>query len=166
QPVLAHELGPRLRRVPRDLRAPHRLHPRDQVMVRWALLAAGPAACGPKPSATPHAMTTPHETFLASCRAELAEARTDISAIKSAGKKTVETVLAPCARVLPVVDRWSSRATFPSEAHPDARLRDAAEACVKDPAAFRAEYKLDRAPHDGMAAVPAAPHEDPETKRF
>src|SRR5262249_41110123 len=166
QAVHAHDLGPRLRRVPRDLRAPHRLHPRDQVMVRWALLCAGLAACGPKPSATPHAMTTPHETFLASCRAELAEARTDISAIKSAGKRTVETVLVPYDRVLTVVDRWSSRATLFSEVHPDARMREAAEACVKDTAAFQAEYKLDRALHDAIAAVPAAPHEDPETQRF
>ncbi|HKA90675.1 MAG TPA: M3 family metallopeptidase, partial [Haliangiales bacterium] len=135
-------------------------------MVRWALLCAGLAACGPKPSATPHAMTTPHETFLASCRAELAEARTDISAIKSAGKRTVETVLVPYDRVLTVVDRWSSRATLFSEVHPDARMREAAEACVKDTAAFQAEYKLDRALHDALAAVPAAPHEDRETKRF
>ncbi len=134
-------------------------------MVRWALLAAGLVACGPKASVTPHAaMTTPHESFLAACRADLAEARADITAIKAAGKKTVETVLVPYDRVLTIVDRWASRASLYSEVHPDAHMREAAESCVKDTATFQAEYKLDRPLYDAIAAVPGG--EDAETKRF
>jgi thimet oligopeptidase len=109
-------------------------------------------------------MTAPHDVYTSSCRADLAEARKDLDIIRSAATKSVETVLNPYDRVLTVLDRWSSRSGLYSEVHPDAKMRGAAETCVKESSALAAEIKLDRRLHDAIAGVPKPPEAD--TRRF
>src|SRR5215475_903467 len=105
--------------------------------MRWALLAAA-CACGSTTSgpSSPKSMTAPNDAYLAACRADLAEARKDLDAIRSAPSHTAETVLGPYDRVLTVLDRWASRSGLYTEVHPDAKMREAAETCVKESSAL------------------------------
>ena len=106
-----------------------------------------------------------HERFVAGIAADLAAAKTRIAAIKAAPARTVESVLEPYNEMLMLLGGAAARCELVAEVHPDAAMRDAAEASVKEAAKIDRDRLLDGELCTAIAGVPVE-GEDPDTRRF
>ncbi|HWM88234.1 MAG TPA: M3 family metallopeptidase [Kofleriaceae bacterium] len=100
---------------------------------------AGPGAPGTgKPEA-------PADAFARECRSGLTRAREALPAILAVQKpRTVDNTLVPYNKMLVDIERSSASAGLIHSVHPDKTVRDAAEACEQEAAAFVNELKLNR----------------------
>jgi thimet oligopeptidase len=100
---------------------------------------------------------SPAEAFARECRAGLARARAILPAIVAPrAAHTADDTLVPYNQMLVAVESSSATAGLIHSVHPDKTLRDAAETCEQEAAAFVNELKLDRALFEAFSAIDTA----------
>ncbi|HLL81483.1 MAG TPA: M3 family metallopeptidase, partial [Longimicrobium sp.] len=128
--------------------------------------APAPAAAAiPEPEGS-RAITGTVEEFTEACRANLAQARDSATRMRALPKGTPPAdVLALYDEVQSGLVRADGRAGVARNAHPDAAMRKAAEACEQDVDKLRTELNLDRAIYDALAAIDMR-SQDPATQTW
>jgi thimet oligopeptidase len=97
---------------------------------------------------------SPAEKFARECREGLERARALLPTIGAVeGARTVENTLVPYNQMLVEVERSSATAGLIHSVHPDKAIRDAAETCEQEAAAFVNELKLNRDIYDAFAGL-------------
>ena len=102
-------------------------------------------------------LTAGADHLTAGCRADLARAQALADALKAGGGRgpTAE-VLARFDEAFSALSEAGSRASLARNVHPDAAVRDAAEACEQEVAALATRLSLDRGLYDVLAALDPA----------
>jgi thimet oligopeptidase len=95
-------------------------------------------------------LTGTPEDFLAHSRADVARARLEIDRLKEGGVDA----LAVYDAAIGLLGDAAARASVCRNAHPDARMRDAAETCEQEIDTVMTELSLDRGVYDALAALP------------
>ena len=97
---------------------------------------------------------SPLDRFARECRAGLGRAREALPAILAVqGARTVDNTLVPYNQMLVDIERSSALAGLIHSVHPDKSIRDAAETCEQEAAAFVNELRLDRELFDAFSAL-------------
>jgi thimet oligopeptidase len=98
------------------------------------------AAAAPAPAAE-----SPADKFARDCRASLARAREILPAILAVKEpRTADNTLVPYNEMLVAIERSSATSGLIHSVHPDKSIRDAAETCEQETAAFVNELRLNR----------------------
>ena len=98
------------------------------------------AAAAPAPAAE-----SPADKFARECRAGLARAREILPAILAVKEpRTADNTLVPYNEMLVAIERSSATSGLIHSVHPDKSIRDAAETCEQEAAAFVNELRLNR----------------------
>src|SRR5690242_8914236 len=109
------------------------------------------------PAAAPNGaqtLTTTPDEFLAACRADMARARVEVARLKDlpAPRETLAALGAYDAAMSALGDA-AARASVCRNAHPDEKMRDAAETCEQEIDGLATELSLDRGVYDALAAL-------------
>jgi thimet oligopeptidase len=112
------------------------------------------------PDASSQLTGTP-EDFTAGCRRDMDRARAEAARAKANGRRDAATTLRAFDAAFSAVSEAASRASLCRNVHPDARMRDAAEAAEQEVDALSTELSLDRGLYDALAAVDAAREDGP-----
>ena len=103
----------------------------------------------------------PAEKFARECRAGLARAMELLPTIVQVdGARTVENTLVPYNRMLLAVEETSATAGLVHSVHPDKAIRDAAETCEQEAAAFVNELRINRDIYDAFSALDTSTMDD------
>lgn len=106
------------------------------------------------------------EKFGRECRAGLRQAQALLPRILSVKEpRTVENTLVPYNELLVAIEHSSATAGLIHSVHPDKAVRDVAETCEQETAAFVNELKLNRALFEAFSALDAK-GADPDTERL
>jgi thimet oligopeptidase len=119
-----------------------------------------------QPAATQPAAPTADQVFLKTCASELASAKTMRDKIVDAATpRDVAGTLEPYNELTIVLYNQDTLASTLSKVHPDAKMREASESCVRDIESYMTELGLDRGLYEALSAV-KLDGADATTKRF
>jgi thimet oligopeptidase len=141
------------------------------ITVALAMYACGGTATQPAPAtaapgAAVKAKSEVSQEFDRTCRADLADAQAKLAALEAlTGPKTVATVLEALNAINIIIDRDAGRSSLFAKAHPDADLREAADACEQEFAKLATNIGLSRPLYDAVAAMDVS-KEDAVTQRY
>ena len=108
-----------------------------------------------RPDASRELTGTP-EDFTAGCRRDMERARAEAARAKAAGGGDVARTLRAFDAAFAALGEAASRASLARNVHPDARMRDVAEAAEQEVDALSTELSLDRGLYDALSAVDAS----------
>jgi len=119
------------------------------------------------PAAQPPAKSeSAAEAFARECRAGLERAKQILPTIVAqVDTRTVDNTLVPYNEMLIAVEQSSARAGLMNSVHPDKAIRDAAELCEQEAAAFINDLRLNRELYEAFAALDTKGL-DPATERL
>ena len=110
--------------------------------------------------------STSAEAFARECRAGLARARGLLPVVVAPrADRSVEGTLGPYNQMLVAIEQTSATAGLIHSVHPDKSIRDSAETCEQEAAAFINELRLDRQLFEAFAALDPT-GADPDTARL
>jgi thimet oligopeptidase len=140
---------------------------------RAFLLSAFVAGCGGSQASAPSAQgesvkpkSEAAMAFEAECNQDIAKAKEMVASLEAhRGERNVGTVLDPLNELLIVIDRSLNRSGLFAKVHPDAGLRDAADACEQQIAKLVTDINLSRPLFDAVIGIDGA-REDVATKRY
>jgi thimet oligopeptidase len=97
-------------------------------------------------------LTRSSDEFLAATRADMQRARTRVDELRAA-PRTIAATLAAYDDAMCLLSDAAARASVCRNAHPDEKLRSAAETCEQELDALMTELSLDRGIYDALAAL-------------
>jgi thimet oligopeptidase len=126
-----------------------------------------PAADGDTaPNGSAPKAETPVDKFARECRAGLVHAKEILPTITAAqATRSIDNTLVPYNQMMMSLEQSSATAGLVHSVHPDKGIRDAAEACEQEAAAFINELKLNRELYQAFAALQTKGM-DPQTERL
>jgi thimet oligopeptidase len=98
-------------------------------------------------------LTRSPDEFLASTRDAMAAARKRVGELKAPSPRTLAVTLPAYDDAMRLLGDAAARASVCRNAHPDEKMRDAAETCEQELDALMTELSLDRGIYDALAAI-------------
>jgi thimet oligopeptidase len=107
----------------------------------------------PPPDAARALVGTP-DSLIAACRAEMQRAQQCVATLRGPNApRDPETALSAYDAAMGALADAAARASVCRNAHPDAKMRDAADLCEQEVDALATELSLDRGLYDALAAI-------------
>jgi thimet oligopeptidase len=119
----------------------------------------------PPPPDASRALTGTPAAFTDGCRSDMARARAEADRARRLGSQGGLSTLEAFDAAFAALGEAAARASLARNVHPDAQLRDAAEAAEQEVDALSTELSLDRGLYDALARLDAS-REDEATRYF
>jgi Zn-dependent oligopeptidase len=111
-------------------------------------------------------LTGTPDAFAAACHADMDHARAEIARLKAmAAPRETDTALAAFDGAMDALGNAGARASVCRNAHPDQKMRDAADHAEQEIAALQTEISLDRGVYDALAGLDLG-GQDPATHHY